>query len=150
MLNWLLLMFASYWKKTRKHRLLKNSNNFNFIFHMMTRSINNWFCTCVYLSPLQTDATLSANNSQRSWMSHVASVSTPCCLLLCVIENIGTKFETSQTLESKLPTFLLLCDHRDVSQQCWICLHSSSNIVGATHMHYTWSPWRQESNNFAW
>ena len=23
-------------------------------------------------------------------------------------------------------------------QQCWISLHSSSNIVGATHVHYTW------------
>ena len=25
--------------------------------------------------------------------------------------------------------------------QCWIRLHSSSNIVGATHAHYTWSAW---------
>ena len=23
---------------------------------------------------------------------------------------------------------------------CWICLHSSSNIVGDTHAHYTWPP----------
>ena len=25
--------------------------------------------------------------------------------------------------------------------QCWIHLHSSSNIVGATPAHYTWSAW---------
>ena len=25
--------------------------------------------------------------------------------------------------------------------RCWIRLHSSSNIVGATHAHYTWSAW---------
>ena len=28
-------------------------------------------------------------------------------------------------------------------------MHSSSNIVGTTHPLYTWSPWRQQSNNFA-
>ena len=27
-----------------------------------------------------------------------------------------------------------------MAQQCWIRLHCSSNIVGATHAHYTWSP----------
>ena len=25
-----------------------------------------------------------------------------------------------------------------MTQQCWICLHRSSNIAGATHAHYTW------------
>ena len=34
------------------------------------------------LSPIQTDATLLANNSNHCWMLHVASVSTPCCMLL--------------------------------------------------------------------
>ena len=38
----------------------------------------------------------------------------------------------------QLPTFLLFRDRRSVAQQCWIRLHSSSNIVGATHAHYTW------------
>ena len=40
----------------------------------------------------------------------------------------------------QLPTFLLFRDRRSVAQQCWIRLHSSSNIVGATHAYYTWSP----------
>ena len=31
---------------------------------------------------VQTDATLLANNSQHCWMLHVASVCTPCCMLL--------------------------------------------------------------------
>ena len=39
----------------------------------------------------------------------------------------------------QLSTFLLFRDHRGVAQQCWIHLHSSSNIVGATHAHYAWS-----------
>ena len=38
----------------------------------------------------------------------------------------------------QLPTFLLFRDRRSVAQQCWIRLHSSSNIVGATHAHYAW------------
>ena len=29
-------------------------------------------------------------------------------------------------------------DRRSVAQQCWIRLHSSSNIVGATHAHQAW------------
>ena len=48
------------------------------------------------------------------------------------------KFETSQTFQPTTPKFLLFCDHRSVAQQCWIRLHSSSNIVGATHAHYAW------------
>ena len=122
-----LLNIASYWKKTRKHRLLKNSNNFNVIFHMMT-----CIRTSIYLSPLQTDATLLANNSQHSWMLCVASVCTPCCLLLCVI---GAKFETSQTFESKTPniSFALWSPRRiatmldlfaQLFQHCWGYAHA--------------------------
>ena len=33
---------------------------------------------------------------------------------------------------------LLFHDRRSVAQQCWIRLHSSSNIVGAAHAHYAW------------
>ena len=29
-------------------------------------------------------------------------------------------------------------DRRSVAQQCWIRLHSSSNVVGAAHAHYAW------------
>ena len=38
----------------------------------------------------------------------------------------------------QLGTFLLFRDRRSGAQQCWIRLHSSSNIVGATHAHYAW------------
>ena len=44
------------------------------------------------LSPVQTDATLLANNSQHCWMLHVASVCTPCA-----------KFETGQTFQPTTP-----------------------------------------------
>ena len=38
-------------------------------------------------------------------------------------------------LRQQLPIFLLFRDRRRVAQQCWIRLHYSSNIVGATHAH---------------
>ena len=87
------------------------------------------------LSPVQTDATLLANNSQHCWMLHVASVCTPCCMLLRVVAQ---SLKPVKLFSQQLPTFLLFRDLRSVEQQCWICLHSSSNIVGATHAHYAW------------
>ena len=61
-----------------------------------------------------------------------------CCVRLHtplhVVACCCAKFETGQ----QLPTFLLFRDRRSVAQQCWIRLHGSSNIVGATHAHYAW------------
>ena len=36
------------------------------------------------LSPVQTDVTLLANNSQHYWMLYAVSVCTPCCMVLGV------------------------------------------------------------------
>ena len=52
----------------------------------------------VALSPLQTDATLLANNSQHCWMLYVRPFANPvasCCVLLGVV----AQFETGQTLQ---------------------------------------------------
>ena len=68
-------------------------------------------------------------------MLHVASVCTPCCMLLRVVAQ---SLKPVKLFSQQLPTFLLFHDRRSVAQQCWIRLHSSSNIVGATHAHYTW------------
>ena len=67
----------------------------------------------------------------------VVSICTPCYMLLgVVVQNKRVK-----RLSQQLPTFLLLCGRQSLAQQCWISLHSSSNIVGATYMHHhTWSP----------
>ena len=87
------------------------------------------------LSPVQTDATLLANNSQHCWMLHVASVCTPYCMLLDVVVQ---SLKPVRLFSQQLPTFLLFHDRRSAAQQCWIRLHSSSNIVGATCAHYAW------------
>ena len=78
------------------------------------------------------DATLLTNNSQHCWMLHVASVSTSCCILLDVV---GQSLKPVKLFSHQLPTFLLFRDRRSVAQQCWIPLHSSSNIAGATYAH---------------
>ena len=71
-------------------------------------------------------------------MLHVASVCTPCCMLLDVVACGCAKFEPVKLFSQQLPTFFLFRDRRSVAQQCWIRLHSSSNIVGAAHAHYAW------------
>ena len=68
-------------------------------------------------------------------MLHVASVGTPCRMLLDVVAQ---SLKPVKLFSQQLPTFLLFRDRRSVAQQCWIRLHSSSNIVGATHAHYAW------------
>ena len=92
------------------------------------------------LSPVQTDATLLGNNSQHCWMLHVPSFCTPCCMLLDVklLRVVAKSLKPVKLLSQQLPTFLLFRDRRSVAQQCWIRLHSSSNIVEATHAQYAW------------
>ena len=96
------------------------------------------------------DATLLVNNSQHCWIS-------TCCIclhmLLHVVEccwELLRKVSNRSNLNQQLQAFLLLRDHRKVAQQCWDHFRSFFNIAGATHVHYTWSPWRQQCNNFAW
>ena len=84
---------------------------------------------------MQTNATLLASNSQHCWVLHVASVCTPCCMLLRVVAQ---SLRPVKLFSQQLPTFLLFRDRRSVAQQCWIRLQSSSNIVGATHAYYAW------------
>ena len=58
------------------------------------------------------------------------------CVFLGVVAQ---SLKLVKRLSQLLPTFLLLSDRRTVAQQRSIRLHSSSNIGGATHAHYTWS-----------
>ena len=57
----------------------------------------------------------------------------------CCWECSCAKFEIGQTSEPTTPNVSFVrSDLRSVAQQCWICLHGSPNIVGATHAHFTW------------
>ena len=82
------------------------------------------------------DPKAPSKRTQHCWMLHVASVCTPCCMLLDVVAQ---SFKPVKLFSQQLPTFLLFHDRRSVGQQFWIRLHSSSNIFGATHAHYAWT-----------
>ena len=53
-----------------------------------------------------------------------------CCWMLLRI--VAQSLKPVKLFSQQLPTFLLFRDRRSVAQQCWIRLHSSSNIVGTT------------------
>ena len=79
-----------------------------------------------------------SKRTQQCWMLMLRPLPHPvayCGMLLRIVGSWCAKFETSQSFEPKLLTFLLFCDCRSVVKQCWIRFHSSSNSVGTTHAH---------------
>ena len=58
-----------------------------------------------------------------------------CWMLLRVVAQ---SLKPVKFFSQQLPTFLFFRDRQSEAQQWWIRLHSSSNIVGATHAHYAW------------
>ena len=60
----------------------------------------------------------------------------PCCWML--LRVVAQSLKPVKLFSQQLPTFLLFRDRQSVAQECWIRLHSPSNIVGATHAHYGW------------
>ena len=80
----------------------------NILVRLLTANMKNFLNpqirNCVHpLSPVQTDATLLANNSQHCWMLHVASFCTPCWMLLDVVACCCAKFETGQSFQPTTP-----------------------------------------------
>jgi len=59
-----------------------------------------------------------------------------CCWML--LRVVAQRLKPVKLFRQQFPTFLLFRDCRSEGQQCWIRLHSCSNIVGATHAHYAW------------
>ena len=62
-----------------------------------------------------------------------------CCVrLYALLDVVAQSLKPVKLFSQQLLIFLLFPDRRSVAQQCWICLHSSSNIAGATRAHYAW------------
>ena len=60
-----------------------------------------------------------------------------CCVRLhTLLHVVAQSLKPVKLFSQQLPTFLLFRDRQSEAQQCWIRLHSSSNIVRATHAHY--------------
>ena len=83
----------------------------------------------------RTQHCLSTTPNINWWMLYVASVCTPCWMLQRVVAQ---SLQRVKLFSQQLLTFLLFPDRQTIAQQCWIRLHSSSNIVGVTHTHYAW------------
>ena len=62
-----------------------------------------------------------------------------CCVRLhTLLHVVAQSLKPVKLFSQQLPTFFVFRDRWSVSQQCWIRLHNSSNIVAATHAHYVW------------
>ena len=76
-------------------------------------------------------------------MLHGKSVCTSCCMLLHVVfcwellRKVWNQFLVKPTTS---PNISVVPRSQKRSTTWWIHLHSSSNIVGATHAHSIWSP----------
>ena len=78
----------------------------------------------------------NGRNIVGCYMLHPFAHLVACCWML--LRLVAQSLKPVKLFSQQLPTFLLFCDGRSVAQQCSIRLHSSSNIVGATHAHYVW------------
>ena len=66
-----------------------------------------------------------------------------CCWMLLLV--VAQSLKPVKVFSQQLPTFLFFCDRRSEAQRCWIRLHCSSNIVGATHARYAWMHYRSQT-----
>ena len=77
-------------------------------------------------STVQMDSTLFANNSQHCWMSHVASVCIPCCIMLRVVRSRYIRLHTLQHGRNSTTLLAhcweLLRPFAHSSGFCWIVL----------------------------
>ena len=78
----------------------------------------------------------NGHNIVGCYMLRPFALPAACCLML--LRVVAQSLKPVKLFSQQLPTFLLFRDRRSVAQQCWIRLHSSSNIVWATHAHYAW------------
>ena len=81
--------------------------------------------------------TLPMKVSKRSALTLLPEY-VPWIRLHTLLHVVACCWELLQKLQ--LPTFLFFRNRRGVLQQCWKRLRSFSNIAGAVHEYYTWSP----------
>ena len=78
-------------------------------------------------------------NSVRANGRNIVGQQLPTLLNVTRCVRWHTLLKLVKLLIQQLPTFLMFRDLRNVAQQFWIRLHSSSNITGPTQADYTWS-----------
>ena len=78
----------------------------------------------------------ATSNIVGCYMLPLSAHPVACCSVLLGV--VAQSLKLVKLWSQKPTTFLLFRDRQNVAQQCWIRLHNSSNIVGATHAYYTW------------
>ena len=78
----------------------------------------------------------NGRNIVGCYMLHPFAHPVSCCWML--LRVVAQSLKPVKLFSQQLLTFLLFRDRRSLAQQCWIHLHSSSNIVRTTHAHYAW------------
>ena len=112
---------------------LTEATVFNLGWLYQSSSINHYRACIVTSLHVSLKPRANGRNIVGCYMLHPFAHPVACCWMLLRVVTQSLKLFSQQ-----LPTFLLFHDRRSVVQQCWIRLHSSSNIVGATHAHYAW------------
>ena len=107
----------------------KDKTNLDRISRSSVRSYNFQGTSSIsFLRPVQTLATLLANKTQQCWAQHVASVCTPCCVLLRLVGSCWMKFETGQTssinFQQVATTYNMVCKRSqhvgpNIVASCW-------------------------------
>ena len=115
---------------------LTEATVFNLGWLYQSSSINHYRACIVTSLHVSLKPRANGRNIVGCYMLHPFAHPIACCWML--LRVVAQSLKPVKLFSQQLPTFLLSRDRRSVAQQCWIRLHSSSNIVGATHAHYAW------------
>ena len=115
---------------------LTEATVFNFGWLYQSSSINHYRACIVTSLHVSLKPRANGRKIVGCYMLYPFAHPVACCWML--LRVVAQSLKPVKLFSQQLPTYLLFRDRRSVSQQCWIRLHSSSNIVGATHAHYAW------------
>ena len=115
---------------------LTEATVFNLGWLYQSSSINHYRACIVTSLHVSLKPRANGRNIVGCYMLHPFAHPIACCWML--LRVVAQSLKPVKLFSQQLPTYLLFRDRRSVAQQCWIRLHSSSNIVGATHAHYAW------------
>ena len=119
------------WKQSRSVDLKLQTMFFNPRNGKTNAYFDKWFLE-MNLSPVQTLATLLANKMQHCWAQHVASVCTPCCVLLEVVDRPNDRNIVGRNMLRAFGHAVATCSSMiisNLSQQHPTCRNTSQHIA---------------------
>ena len=108
-------------------------NLFSSTFKRYFFSVRFWSVLSLWMKSYGVKPRANGCNIVGCYMLRPFAHPVACCWI--VLRVVAQSFKPIKLFSQQLPTFLLFPDRPSVAQQRWICLHSSSNIAGATYAH---------------